>query len=108
CADSSVLTSDRRDRHALPTRRSSDLADADLVALRGELLARRVADAPADQTRRVCQQIDDRDVAHRRHRVIFRRRTAETAAARSRSEEHTSALQSRENIVCRLLLAKTN
>src|SRR3712207_8651309 len=30
-----------------------------------------------------------------------------TVSARSRSEEHTSELQSRQYIVCRLLLAKT-
>src|SRR5690606_42038184 len=32
--------------------------------------------------------------------------SAETAAGKYRSEEHTSELQSRENIVCRLLLEK--
>src|SRR5436309_11537651 len=33
-------------------------------------------------------------------------RTARAAGARFRSEEHTSELQSRENLVCRLLLEK--
>src|SRR5436309_7252006 len=33
---------------------------------------------------------------------------AETLASRERSEEHTSELQSRENLVCRLLLEKKN
>src|SRR5690606_40558115 len=33
-------------------------------------------------------------------------RGAERAAVRARSEEHTSELQSRENLVCRLLLEK--
>src|SRR2546427_1655774 len=32
--------------------------------------------------------------------------SAPTAAARSRSEEHTSELQSQSNLVCRLLLEK--
>src|SRR5690606_39303419 len=35
-------------------------------------------------------------------------RTAMTAGAGRRSEEHTSELQSRENLVCRLLLEKEN
>src|SRR5207302_5259272 len=34
--------------------------------------------------------------------------TSHTMAPRSRSEEHTSELQSRENLVCRLLLEKKN
>src|SRR5690606_40198481 len=33
---------------------------------------------------------------------------ASSASARRRSEEHTSELQSRENLVCRLLLEKKN
>src|SRR5690606_40940676 len=42
-------------------------------------------------------------------RVIPRRWTSwSCAAGTSRSEEHTSELQSRENLVCRLLLDKTN
>src|SRR5690606_40125822 len=36
------------------------------------------------------------------------RAMAEAAAAEQRSEEHTSELQSRENLVCRLLLEKKN
>src|SRR4249919_813217 len=35
-----------------------------------------------------------------------RRRIYRQGAARGRSEEHTSELQSRENLVCRLLLEK--
>src|SRR5207302_9891102 len=39
--------------------------------------------------------------------VLFRRGAPLTRASlRSRSEEHTSELQSRENLVCRLLLEK--
>src|SRR5690606_39429719 len=34
--------------------------------------------------------------------------TTSTTGAGSRSEEHTSELQSRENLVCRLLLEKKN
>src|SRR5690606_17342982 len=38
--------------------------------------------------------------------VVFSRTTPEFTRQRSRSEEHTSELQSRENLVCRLLLEK--
>src|SRR5690606_41548235 len=40
-----------------------------------------------------------------RHEVDARRRAG---VAQPRSEEHTSELQSRENLVCRLLLEKKN
>src|SRR5690606_42117791 len=45
--------------------------------------------------------------AGRARRGARSRRTAGTAL-RPRSEEHTSELQSRENLVCRLLLEKKN
>src|SRR5690606_41176028 len=37
---------------------------------------------------------------------LIERKQAEQALRESRSEEHTSELQSRENLVCRLLLEK--
>src|SRR5690606_39961026 len=37
---------------------------------------------------------------------LVRAATASTEKVKSRSEEHTSELQSRENLVCRLLLEK--
>src|SRR5690606_40241865 len=43
------------------------------------------------------------DAERRARDVIYR-----LLAARARSEEHTSELQSRENLVCRLLLEKKN
>src|SRR2546428_6984033 len=49
-----------------------------------------------DQGRRHCGTQDAR--AHRRHGAVLRRR--------KRSEEHTSELQSRSDLVCRLLLEK--
>src|SRR3712207_8105307 len=39
-------------------------------------------------------------------RGVQRRRVGEERAARARSEEHTSELQSRQYLVCRLLLEK--
>src|SRR3712207_8397864 len=43
----------------------------------------------------------------RRRRPARRRRRQRPARRRQRSEEHTSELQSRQYIVCRLLLEKT-
>src|SRR5690606_40070656 len=92
--------------HSFPTRRSSDLATP------GECtLARRTAHSERPST-----------AARHRPRTRVKRvssTTTETASAtcctraarsgtssRRRSEEHTSELQSRENLVCRLLLEK--
>src|SRR5690606_41832672 len=69
-----------RDLHSFPTRRSSDLRTAG-VGVRDS--ARRGAAAATDGARA-------------------------GAPSTARSEEHTSELQSRENLVCRLLLAKKN
>src|SRR5690606_40136684 len=47
------------------------------------------------------------DLGATRRRIRNRERTLRhRGAARRRSEEHTSELQSRENLVCRLLLEK--
>src|SRR5690606_433724 len=40
------------------------------------------------------------------HGTVVRQVTRRDAAEKGRSEEHTSELQSRENLVCRLLLEK--
>src|SRR5690606_41475431 len=68
-----------RDLHSFPTRRSSDLA---LVILADIHLFTLLAAAATDRTFLFDPQVGDR------------------------SEEHTSELQSRENLVCRLLLEK--
>src|SRR5690606_41454446 len=55
----------------------------------------------------LCFEAGRGDRGHRRSRFRARlRHTPMTGSARS--EEHTSELQSRENLVCRLLLEKTN
>src|SRR5690606_41433922 len=46
----------------------------------------------------------ERDAVARERR--FERRRAQSLSRTARSEEHTSELQSRENLVCRLLLEK--
>src|SRR5690606_40742309 len=85
--------------HSFPTRRSSDLQRRiEANGIRHFERAHRHAALAADvfDNRR-------RDTFHQ-HFDAFSGIGAE--AARSRSEEHTSELQSRENLVCRLLLEK--
>src|SRR5207253_8735045 len=81
-------TGDHRDLHSFPTRRSSDLNAVPLrrfvpfdaaSARRRRSGGRRGRDGPSDRGAR---------------------------QARARSEEHTSELQSRGHLVCRLLLEK--
>src|SRR5690606_41321494 len=87
-------SADTRDRHSFPTRRSSDLG------VRRVGPDRWAAGGPRDV----------RDHPARRsggHRVLAARPCALGAVRLAhRSEEHTSELQSRENLVCRLLLEK--
>src|SRR5207302_8920598 len=71
---------DHRDLHSFPTRRSSDLRSRWALQARSR------------------QPISSR---------CWSRPTG-WHATKSRSEEHTSELQSRENLVCRLLLEKKN
>src|SRR5699024_11730699 len=84
--------------HALPTRRSSDLAWRDLGADRAS-------------HRRLCRTLWRRGVlsldSRNRCAAGFRDRRADPlCGARARSEEHTSELQSRFELVCRLLREK--
>src|SRR5207247_11418320 len=79
-----------RTLHSFPTRRSSDLAIGSLK--KGSAMVKAVA-APM-VTRGVG--------AITRHPVL----SAAGAALKTRSEEHTSELQSRVDLVCRLLLEK--
>src|SRR5690606_41399099 len=80
---------DRRELHPFPTRRSSDLG---APGKRGAASGRGVA---------ARERRGDPGGARRRRCLAAR-------PAQPRSEEHTSELQSRENLVCRLLLEKKN
>src|SRR5207253_7363479 len=80
------------DLHSFPTRRSSDLEDPRSSRDRQRGLSRE-GGVPAGRARTRCG-------------VRLPRRTAGGAPARGRSEEHTSELQSRGHLVCRLLLEK--
>src|SRR5690606_40179334 len=63
------------------------------------------ARASADRVRADAQ---DREARSRSDPADRRLRRAVEARAEQRSEEHTSELQSRENLVCRLLLETKN
>src|SRR5207247_8786866 len=71
---------DHRDLHSFPTRRSSDLTAASEPAARPTIMIRRCRLAT----------------------IMW----PSTCGCASRSEEHTSELQSRVDLVCRLLLEK--
>src|SRR5205809_6013199 len=75
-----------RDLHSFPTRRSSDL----------------VRSCPAIS----CGSKSRSAGGGRRWRALRRPRTSAIKSWRKRSEEHTSELQSRLHLVCRLLLEK--
>src|SRR5687768_18016704 len=78
-----------------PTRRSSDLRVVDVARAGGRAGATARADAGPG-----ARELGREGVAHR-----AARRIARTGV---RSEEHTSELQSRLHLVCRLLLEKKN
>src|SRR5436309_4894437 len=77
---------------------SSDVCSSDLGSLRGG--DRRRGGWPPTRRARACR-------ARRRAETRTSRRSL-CRARRERSEEHTSELQSREKLVCRLLLEKKN
>src|SRR5207302_9046883 len=91
------LFGDHRDLHSFPTRRSSDLLKAEGGGFGGgtpgAAFAGSTSNSPLanfDPTLTSTFSIDDRNLP----------------VNNPRSEEHTSELQSRENLVCRLLLEK--
>src|SRR5690606_41939854 len=81
---------------SFPTRRSSDLD--------GRLLCTRRAFLPREQSPRA-GYVASGSFAHEASCSLYRP-TSLACCLVSRSEEHTSELQSRENLVCRLLLEK--
>src|SRR5690606_41941909 len=86
---------------SFPTRRSSDLADGGRDRFRDQARAAR----PRRQDR-----LPDRALFHRGRAMGHADDDLGLGEGRAlvhlRSEEHTSELQSRENLVCRLLLEK--
>src|SRR5690606_39512897 len=98
------LSCDLRSLHCFPTRRSSDLTNPG-----GRHCRRRPSGYPGSRSRRTswrcstgwsCCSADRPALPRRPNRCSW------SVRAHARSEEHTSELQSRENLVCRLLLEK--
>src|SRR5690606_41613778 len=85
----SARSAAHRELHSFPTRRSSDLSAAPIRA------PDRVPRPPSTTA-----------VSRVRLRVRVKPLGAASRTEVARSEEHTSELQSRENLVCRLLLEK--
>src|SRR5438105_9154987 len=84
---------DHRDLHSFPTRRSSDLIFANRLKLSLKAHGKELADITDDKGVNVLHLACARGYEN---------------TVRIRSEEHTSELQSRVDLVCRLLLEKKN
>src|SRR5690606_41239698 len=87
--------------HSFPTRRSSDL-DVDRAGGRPH----RSGDQGLDQLRHGAGRKPAHHSGTAALHVLVQSRRGLWAVSVPRSEEHTSELQSRENLVCRLLLEK--
>src|SRR5207247_10875933 len=94
-----------RDVHSFPTRRSSDLECIEAPGPRGLDLVKRIRDLRGDalwpfvETLRTYGDVVQAHLPGMRMLLIYR-------PQRVRSEGHTSELQSRVDLVCRLLLEK--
>src|SRR5207253_10832959 len=102
---SSYITDDAapRDLHSFPTRRSSDLGRPRCTAAAPRAL-RDVLQRRRERESEDAERQGRPDAAMPIHFV----RHVEREPAQHRSEEHTSELQSRGHLVCRLLLEKKN
>src|SRR5207253_8674687 len=94
-----------RDLHSFPTRRSSDLWIA-MEWVEGRTLRQVLADGalPLETASSITRQIADGLAAAHAKGVVHRDLKPENVMITARSEEHTSELQSRGQLVCRLLL----
>src|SRR5690606_41828765 len=93
--------------HSFPTRRSSDL----IRAAHGDIIVRLDAHTvpPVDFISRCVKALEESGwnaIVGGRWRILPSTDSAVARAIAWRSEEHTSELQSREKLVCRLLLEK--
>src|SRR5207248_6915962 len=98
---------DHPDLHSFPTRRSSDLTSGlawpTMRTASGSTTGPRISASVRAAARRVAVPPAPRSAA-RREVVPPAARLAACHSPRSRSEEHTSELQSPYDLVCRLLL----
>src|SRR5690606_40140309 len=104
----SQLDPQHPDLHSLPTRRSSDLfserPNFSFSASSSSLTLLLAASSPMAMCSRISGSSYLLSRAAISSRVSAARWLASASVASERSEEHTSELQSRENLVCRLLL----
>src|SRR5690606_41517369 len=91
--------------HSFPTRRSSDLADQRHLRVVVDGAPQAVADIVVVVV--VVLVLHEPSASEDHGRVVRGIHGRAVRVRRRRSEEHTSELQSRENLVCRLLLEKT-
>src|SRR5205085_11811799 len=92
-----------RDLHSFPTRRSSDLSPRKLQPLlAGQRTKHQARTSKFTSSEGICPSTTSRTTTIWR-RISIRCRSSPTT---TRSEEHTSELQSQSNLVCRLLLEK--
>src|SRR5690606_41619776 len=89
--------------HSFPTRRSSDLAPAVGAVHELQLPAREPAEVAGTARHREAHRAAGALFPDQADRGTLRH---DRRSLGDRSEEHTSELQSRENLVCRLLLEK--
>src|SRR5690606_40526509 len=106
CLSSSIMP-DARQLHPFPTRRSSDLAAYQEAGFTvGAIASRNV-----EKTKKIAERYGIGKV-HETPETLIADPAVEILDIayppdlQPRSEEHTSELQSRENLVCRLLLEK--
>src|SRR5690606_42005460 len=99
-----VFDSDLAVLHSFPTRRSSDLGPS--IGPLGRTDAVRIDEIAVLHKEVRCLFAHRRENAVSVHGVPAISLATQVAAEEKRSEEHTSELQSRENLVCRLLLEK--
>src|SRR5690606_39398203 len=92
-----------RPLHSLPTRRSSDLNRAHPRLLHQSTVCPKTRTKPPDSVRPSLVVTGCNPHRGWSERAAFSPCTSQRCR---RSEEHTSELQSRENLVCRLLLEK--
>src|SRR5206468_10984996 len=88
------------DLHSFPTRRSSDLQFSGDPVNQARVGNRR------DNTACFLEVLDKMEQNQRKNDSRRHKFSARTNRADTRSEEHTSELQSRSDLVCRLLLEK--
>src|SRR5690606_39952027 len=96
------------DSHSFPTRRSSDLDKISLnsTAVRNPWLVSQFSEAFGSQFVVVAvdtKRVNGKNIVHLNGGRMPTEWETETWIREVRSEEHTSELQSRENLVCRLL-----